>query len=99
MRAPARDSELMVKAMYRVPELAAVTGISGDAMLMLLKRNGVSLVYSNPEATQRKHGLVPLSEIETKMPLLWRSLVAAESIRAGVRVEKVREDDDESDIG
>ncbi len=74
-----RGQPLEVKALYSVQELACAGGVTRFSLLRLLRANGVQLV------TGGRAVMVPLTEIETRIPPLWRSLVAAERLRAEAR--------------
>ena len=67
---------LEVKALYSVAALAHAAGVTPYLMLRLLRANGVNFVRAGRSV------LVPLSEIETRIPALWRSILAAEGARA-----------------
>jgi phage antirepressor YoqD-like protein len=57
-----------VKALYGVPELAKMAGVSPPRMRRMLKRNGIKLQRNG------RHLMVPLSEINEKMHWLKESL-------------------------
>jgi hypothetical protein len=69
-------SALEVKALYSVPALAHAAGVTRYLMLRLLRANHVNFVRAGRSL------LVPLSEVETRIPVLWRSILAAEGLRA-----------------
>jgi hypothetical protein len=70
---------LEVRAVYTVTELARAAGVSLHVMRQLLEDGGVTLLRAG------RHVMVPLCDIETHIPPLWQSLVAAERLRADVR--------------
>ena len=72
----AREGALEVQAMYSVAALARVANVTPSLLRRVLRANGVELVRAGRAA------LVPLSEIEIKIPPLWESLKAAEMLRA-----------------
>jgi hypothetical protein len=67
---------LEVKALYSVGALALAAGVTPYLMLRLLRANDVAFVRAGRSV------LVPLSEIEARIPTLWRSILAAEGARA-----------------
>jgi hypothetical protein len=69
-------SALEVKALYSVPALAHAAGVTRYLMLRLLRANHVTFVRVGRSL------LVPLSEVEARIPILWQSILAAESLRA-----------------
>jgi len=75
-RADDGGEALEVKALYSVAELARAAGVTEQMLLRALRLNGVELV------TAGRSIFVPLSEIETRIPPLWRSIVRAERVRA-----------------
>jgi hypothetical protein len=70
---------LEVRAVYTVAELARVAGVSLHVMRQLLEDGGVTLLRAG------RHDMVPLCDIESRIPPLWQSIVAAERLRADVR--------------
>jgi hypothetical protein len=81
MRARSNEpgKRLELKAIYAVAELAHAVGVTPFTLLRLLRANGVELV------TAGRAVMVPVTEIEARLPALWRSLVTVEKVRAGVR--------------
>jgi excisionase family DNA binding protein len=77
------SASLPLRAVYTVPELAKYAGVSRFFLLRLLRSNDVPFVRSG------RMVLVPLCDIELRMPRLWRSIVAAERVRADARAERV----------
>ena len=72
-----RDGALEVRALYPLPELAIVANVSADRLRRLLRASGVEMLRSG------RNLLVPLSEIERKIPPLWESIKAIEMVRHG----------------
>ena len=70
---------LQVQAGYSLRTLARAAGITHQTLLRLLQANGVEVIRGG------RSMLVPLTELETHMPLLWRNIVAAERVRADAR--------------
>jgi hypothetical protein len=70
---------LEVRALYSIGALAHAVGVTRHLMLRLLRKNKVDFV------TVGRSVLVPLSEIETRIPTLWRGILAAEAVRAEAR--------------
>ena len=70
---------LEVRAVYSVAELARVANVSVYVMRQLLENVGVTLLRAG------SHDMVPLCDIEARIPPLWQSLVAAERLRADAR--------------
>jgi hypothetical protein len=81
VRAPRRRSRttrikpLPLQAFYRVGDLARASGVPHRQFQRLLKSEDVR-VYRVGRLL-----LVPLTELEDKVPLLWESVKAAESLR------------------
>jgi hypothetical protein len=69
-------SALEVKALYSVPALAHAAGVTRYLMLRLLRANQVQFVRAGRSL------FVPLSEVEARIPVVWRSILAAEGLRA-----------------
>jgi hypothetical protein len=86
---PRNDDALELRAVYTVPTLARVAGVTHNRLRRLLRSEGVKFLRSGRVL------LVPLSEIETKMPPLWRSLQAIEGLRIDARGGSCRGGDDE----
>jgi putative RecB family exonuclease len=66
-----------LRAFYSVPELARIANIGAHQMRRLLRASGLQMLRSG------RRLLVPLSEIESNAPLIWRSLQAIEAMRHG----------------
>lgn len=66
---------LPVKALYTFKELAEAVDFPPGKLRRLAKLSGVELVRSG------RAMFVPLSEIEEKIPRLWKSILAAERAR------------------
>jgi hypothetical protein len=66
---------LEVQVVYSIGALARAGNVTRDAMQRLLAAHGVEFVRVGRSL------LVPLCEIEEKVPPIWRSLVAAEAAR------------------
>ena len=71
---------LEVRAVYSVAELARVAGVSVYVMRQLLENAGITFMRAG------SHDMVPLCDIEMRIPPLWQSLVATERLRADARV-------------
>ena len=69
------DAPLEVQAVYSVAALARVANVTPHLLRRVLRANGVELVRAGRSL------LVPLSEIESKIPPLWESLKAVEAMR------------------
>jgi hypothetical protein len=78
-RSDAGAGALELQALYSVATLARAAGVTQQLMLRALRAAGVDLLTVNRSI------LVPLVELEARAPLLWRSIVAAERIRADAR--------------
>ena len=70
-----RIESLPIQALYPVSELARAMGISHRQLQKLLKTAEVCLMRAG------RFLYVPLTELEEKVPPLWESLKAAESLR------------------
>jgi hypothetical protein len=90
-RANSDPKALEVCALYSVETLARVAGVTHQLLRRLLASNGVTLVSVG------RTGMVPLSEIEVRIPPLWRSIVAAERLRVDARSERHGRDSRRSD--
>ena len=71
-----RDGPLELQAVYSVAALARVANVTPHLLRRVLRANGVELVRAGRSL------LVPLSEIESKIPPLWESIKAVEALRA-----------------
>lgn len=71
-----RTGALEVRARYTIVELANAANVSHQSMRRLLAALGVEVLRVGRSA------YVLLSEIEEKLEPLWKSIVAAESVRA-----------------
>jgi hypothetical protein len=74
-RQEGRRTSLEVRALYSLGELTRAAHVDIDRIRRLLRANGVRFVRAGRAL------LVPLSEIERKIPALWDSLLAAERLR------------------
>ncbi len=70
-----RSESLPVQALYRVGDLARVIGVSHRRLQKLLDLEAVRVYRIG------RFLLVPLSELEEKMPALWESIKAAHTLR------------------
>jgi hypothetical protein len=70
-----RPVSLELQAVYSIVELARAANVSPNRMRRLLRAAGIALLRSGRVL------LVPFSEIETKIPPLWASLIALERSR------------------
>ena len=70
-----RTGPLPIRALYHVSHLAEAMGVSHRRLLRLLNIEGAK-VYRDGRFI-----LVPLAELEDKVPLLWESLRAADALR------------------
>jgi hypothetical protein len=68
-----------VQATYSIGSLARAASLSPKILLRLLRAAKIELLLSG-----RVH-YVPLSEIESKVPVLWKSILAAERLRTAAR--------------
>jgi hypothetical protein len=69
-------SPLQLRAIYTVAELARSVGVSPYLMRRLLRAKGVELLQP------RRWLLVPLSEIQEKLPQMWKSILLSEAARS-----------------
>lgn len=74
-RGGARRGEPVARAFYSVAQLASIGNVSRQSLWRLLKACDVRFLYVGRTA------LVPLSEIQGKIPPLWETLVATEALR------------------
>jgi hypothetical protein len=74
-------ANLEVRALYSITLLARLANVTRQLLRRLHQSSGVQLVHIGRTA------LVPMSEIEKRIPLLWESLCSVE--RAGGRGEEV----------
>jgi hypothetical protein len=81
-RMDVQRGKLEVQALYSISALARLANVTRQMLTRLLQINHVQLVHIG-RAT-----LVPLSQIEEKIPPLWESLCAVE--RARGRGEEVK---------
>jgi hypothetical protein len=75
-RQDGQSAQLEVRALYSIAELARFAHVTTYRLRRVLRANGIVLVRSGRAL------LVPLSEIEAKIPPLWKSLLDAERLRA-----------------
>jgi hypothetical protein len=66
---------LPIQALYQVSDLAHAIGVSHRRAQNLLKTAGVCLMRAG------RYLYVPLIELEEKVPPLWESIKASESLR------------------
>jgi hypothetical protein len=76
-RLDCRDDLLEVRALYSVTALAQIANVSRDMLRRVLRSSGVTFLHAGRVL------LVPLSEIRSKVPPLWKTLEAAELLRRG----------------
>ena len=76
-RLDCRNDLLEVRALYSVPALAQIANVSRDMLRRVLRTSGVTFLRAGRVL------LVPLSEIQSKVPPLWKTLEAAELLRRG----------------
>jgi hypothetical protein len=69
---------LELQALYSIAALARVCNVSPQLLGRVLRANRIELLPVGRAL------LVPLAEIEVKLPLLWRSILSAEAARAGL---------------
>jgi hypothetical protein len=67
---------LQLRAVYTVRELARAVGVTPHLMRSILRASGVELLQPT------RLVLVPLSEIQEKLPQLWKSILLSEATRA-----------------
>jgi hypothetical protein len=72
----AKATALDVKAFYSISTLAAAGNVSYYTLRRLLENNGVTFVRS------KRAIVVSLSEVRSRLPWFWDSLVAIETLRA-----------------
>jgi hypothetical protein len=70
-----RVAALPIQALYPLSHLAVAMGVSHRRLQRLLKAEDVKVYRAG------RLMLVPLSELEEKVPALWESARAAESLR------------------
>ena len=73
-----RTGPLEVQSLYSIGALARAANVSPYLLRRLLRAKGVELLRAG------RAQLVPLVELETKIPLLWQSIQAAEMLRQGI---------------
>jgi hypothetical protein len=73
-----REGALEVQAVYSIAALARAANVTPHLLRRLLVANGVTFVRAG------RAMLVPLSEIEARIPPLWESIKAAEMVRRAV---------------
>ena len=84
MRRRGERGALSLRALYSISELASVAGVHRHVMRRLVLGSGVRFV-----STGRKL-LVPLSEIQDRLPDLWQSLLRLERARYDVGMVQAR---------
>jgi hypothetical protein len=72
---------LPIQAVYYLTHLARAMGVSHRRLLRVLKNEGAQ-VYRDG-----RFFLVPLTELEDKVPALWESLKVADSLRRALDVD------------
>ena len=77
MRRPA-SSELRIKAIYSVGELARAAGVDRRYLRRFLVQSGVAVMRMD------KAYLVSLSDLELKVRPLWEGIKAAQVLKAGL---------------
>ena len=66
---------LQLRVVYTVRELALAVGVTPHLMRSILRASGVEVLRP------RRMVLVPLSEIQEKLPGLWKSILLSEATR------------------
>ena len=84
MRRRGERGALSLRALYTISELAMIAGIHRDAMRRLVVKSGVETLLSGTKL------LVPLSEIQDRLPELWLSLTRMERARYEARMVQDR---------
>ena len=74
----ARVKPLPIQALYYVSQLARATGVTHRRIQRLLSTEGVRVYQLGRDV------IVPLTELEEKVPHLWESVRAVQSLRAGL---------------
>jgi hypothetical protein len=69
---------MQIQAFYTIAELARLAGMTRQTMGRLLLANGLAMQRVGRTA------IVPMSEVERKLPLVWESLLALERLRTSV---------------
>ena len=77
---PQPADELPLQALYRVSELARAASVSHRRLKRLLRIEGVRTFHVCRAL------FVPLTELEDKVPALWESIKAAETLRRALDV-------------
>jgi hypothetical protein len=72
---------LDLRAIYTLGDVARAVGVSAYVMRSLLRKRGVELLHS------ARLDLVPLCEIQEKVPQLWRSILLSEATRSQTSTE------------
>ena len=81
-RGDGRGMEL--RALYSVAALARAANVSAPMLRRLLRANGVQFVRSGRAL------LVPLNEIQARIPPLWEALLVMEAGKAGLGTRMLR---------
>jgi hypothetical protein len=76
-RVARRIESLPIQALYSVNQLARAMGVTHRRLQRLLKVEEVEVFRVG------RFLLVPLTELEEKVPLLWANVKAVESLRSG----------------
>ena len=74
-----RRGALRAQALYSIPALARVANVSRGVLLRVLRGAKVELLLSG------RCVLVPLKEIQTKLPMLWKSIELVDQLGRGRR--------------
>jgi hypothetical protein len=67
---------LEVKALYSLAALAHAAGVTRYLMLRILRANNVTFIKAGRSL------FVSVSEVEARIPAVWRAILAAEGMRA-----------------
>ncbi len=73
-----RTEALPIRALYHVTHLARAAGVTYRTLFSLLKSEGARVYRAGRSV------LVPLTEVEDKLPEVWESIKGAESLRGGL---------------
>lgn len=74
-----RSDALPIQALYSINQLARAAGVPHRRLQRLLRVEGVRVLGVG------RFLLVPLTELEEKVPELWESMKAAEALRESTR--------------
>jgi hypothetical protein len=84
-RTDSRRNKLELQGLYSVAALARMGNVTVQLMLRVLRSNGVAFVQAGRSV------LVPLTEVQRKIPPLWESLMLVERARVEAGEEGRRE--------